>query len=953
MKVSLVNWSMAIKSLPAALRGVAIVMLLLCSHAICDAKVQDKAAAPVVDPQATEMLDEQARKEGLRLVRQLGSPNFDLRQKASRELWEMGPPALEVLQTAADGNFNNEAKVRAQDLISFIKVGLSPDTDVEVVQCVTGFLDRELTVQTRAVRKLCALQKQEAARKLIALVSSEPDRNALLESCSIASSDAEMALRLGDDDRFMEWIRDPATVNSQPLLFYYTLWIDGELEPEITRLKKEAKSELEAAEKFDAQQAKEKDKNPKGDDEAEAPGQPNLKTLIGLLRFLERWEEALELAEKVHDAESRRQLYHSILKESGNWKGFAKLSIDSEAEQLDPEELEERFDGLVNSASKYSIALSHFYAGSEEGFQKSIAEIEAEIAEREEKQGSDSQGDITHARFLRYTLDFDRSLKYAPLKKDVATFQLLSQHRRYKKLFEFFGFNSFDSRAKYFKGRSRRIRSLVRQMEFQPDKRDQYEEKLNVEIGNWRSVCSLFASLGLNEEAELYFRKLYFGYRDQVSHLGGSIVMDLQSMDALDSAWEIAKLEFERDENFEFGNIIDPQGYSHQAAGFLDGQLEEKISDPYLRCRRVAQLVRSPTLPLDDDIDFWSEMADVDFSNASHAAWQLFSIWDLEEEDLIDVSSEGEEVERVDKLMKEGKYLQAARIYEAQALNDGNSIYYAKAWNAYSKAGDEAKTRRLRLLFVMSFDPYDAYDYADGYTGTEWQSLPFDAYRLHDVLENDSVGSNCYYMWRMAKGDNNGVLSAHQKMVRTQILRYQYIDSPYLEDSEEDHSRLVEGALETGDLESARRWFEKLAKFQPADSGFVEDSFPVFEKVGGDEIVTEMFDRISADFYEILKTYPQSAMYLNNYAWSCACSGRNLDNGIELAKRAVELRPSTAGYIDTLAELYHRDGQHDLAIETIREAVRINPMRDYYREQLEKYRSAKEKALTESEPDDG
>ena len=65
-----------------------------------------------------------------------------------------------------------------------------------------------------------------------------------------------------------------------------------------------------------------------------------------------------------------------------------------------------------------------------------------------------------------------------------------------------------------------------------------------------------------------------------------------------------------------------------------------------------------------------------------------------------------------------------------------------------------------------------------------------------------------------------------------------------------------------------------------------------------------------------------------------------MKNGIEFSKRAIELRPGTAGHFDTLAQLYHVDGQHDLAIKTIRRAIEINPMRNYYAEQLKKFKEA-------------
>ena len=112
-----------------------------------------------------------------------------------------------------------------------------------------------------------------------------------------------------------------------------------------------------------------------------------------------------------------------------------------------------------------------------------------------------------------------------------------------------------------------------------------------------------------------------------------------------------------------------------------------------------------------------------------------------------------------------------------------------------------------------------------------------------------------------------------------------------------------------------------------------------------------MFEKVSNDFFDILKRFPDSSLFLNNYAWACACSERNVQNAIAISKRAVAARPGRAGYWDTLAELYFVDKQYDLAIETIRKAIVLNPMREYYQEQLAKFEKAKASAM--SEPDTG
>ena len=320
---------------------------------------------------------------------------------------------------------------------------------------------------------------------------------------------------------------------------------------------------------------------------------------------------------------------------------------------------------------------------------------------------------------------------------------------------------------------------------------------------------------------------------------------------------------------------------------------------------------------------------------------QLSLIWGLEDEVLFQQSSTANGSDLIDQLMENGDYLLAAQKFEAMALTEDSPIFNAKAWYAYTKAGNEQKAKRMRLLFVLKFEPDDYYNFTSGYNGTHWQTLPFEAFRLHDCLEATDVGDNCYDIWRIAAEDKEAVLPAQQKMVRSQILRFRYIDSPYFQDSEEDHPRFIDGCLEAGDIELARRWFHRLSSFEPADSGFVEANFSIYEKLGNKEFVDEMFQKVSDDFYEILKSYPDSALYLNNYAWACACAKRNVENAIEISKRAVELRPASAGYYDTLAELYHLNGQTDLAIETIQKAIQINPMRDYYQTQKKKFAEAK------------
>ena len=906
-------------------------------------------------------LEGEAREVAIQLVRQLSNPDFEVRQDASRKLWQIGKPAVELLQGIADGGVNSESRMRAKDVVTFIKVGLTPDADAEIVRCVVGFLDREILVQGRAIQKLCHLDQRDIAEKLIKLVPSESDRKALSKFRSVAASDAEIALRLGDDAKFNEWISAPSTRQSNRLVYHYNLWLEGKLDMEIDRLKEgEVKDEIEKLRLFDIekkkQKAKDKKKNPAGKPAGkkkknETPEQPELLTLVGLLRFTERWDEALKYADMVYDREERRHLTHSVLMESGNWKRLATLIVKPKKGKVNWAEKSDVHDGLAYPATGYRKALVHFYAGNEEEFGSAIKEIEAKIADeaKKKKRRGDSvpSGNSTHAQFLRYTLDFDRSLDYTSLKKNAATFKMLSDSRRFKKLFEVFKLETYEKRKRYFKSRMRHIRSLQKRVEYfteqdDSDKRDAFVDKRDSAISFYRSVVSMLSTLGFDVEAEIFYRQLYFELSDELQYLGGQTVMDLQSMGAYESAWEIVEFELQRSKNTDFSrSLFLIGGQNNEVAAFLEGQLRKKIKDPIARYRKIAQLIKSPLDLSNEEIDFWEEIAEFDFSANSSAIKHLFSIWGLEEEGLFKRATSSVGAQSGEQQVKEGNFLLAGQMFEATALSEDYPVHFARAWDAYKKGGSAKKAKQMRLLFAMKFDTDDAWDYTSGYSGTDWQSLPFDIYRLHDAIENTQVGESCYYMWLISKGDAKSVLSSHQKMVRTQILRLRYIDSPYFDSSENDHPQFIAGSLDAGDAEGAKRWFRKLSSYSPADSSFVEKNFPAFKKANHDEFVNEIFEKVSNDFFEILESFPDSSMYRNNYAWACACAKRNAANGIEIAKRAVELRPGTAGHYDTLAELYHVNGDNDLAIETIGRAIEINPMRDYYREQLKKFREAK------------
>lgn len=66
---------------------------------------------------------------------------------------------------------------------------------------------------------------------------------------------------------------------------------------------------------------------------------------------------------------------------------------------------------------------------------------------------------------------------------------------------------------------------------------------------------------------------------------------------------------------------------------------------------------------------------------------------------------------------------------------------------------------------------------------------------------------------------------------------------------------------------------------------------------------------------------PRDHSSLNNLAWVYAVQGIQLQEGIEISSRALQLAPDSPIYLDTLAELYYRQGDSERAVTLIRRAI--------------------------------
>ncbi len=74
-------------------------------------------------------------------------------------------------------------------------------------------------------------------------------------------------------------------------------------------------------------------------------------------------------------------------------------------------------------------------------------------------------------------------------------------------------------------------------------------------------------------------------------------------------------------------------------------------------------------------------------------------------------------------------------------------------------------------------------------------------------------------------------------------------------------------------------------------------------------------------YEEALALNPDNDLVLNNFGYSLADRGVQLDRALDMAKRAIAAKPDNTSYLDTMGWIYFRLGQYDRAESYIRKAI--------------------------------
>ncbi len=130
-------------------------------------------------------------------------------------------------------------------------------------------------------------------------------------------------------------------------------------------------------------------------------------------------------------------------------------------------------------------------------------------------------------------------------------------------------------------------------------------------------------------------------------------------------------------------------------------------------------------------------------------------------------------------------------------------------------------------------------------------------------------------------------------------------------------------------------------QLQSQDIEVVCQCYPLLRDKGQTELAQQLFVNYEQEMERQIERWPNDATALNNLAWMYSQCDLKLDRARELSQRAVELAPSSAVFLDTLAEIEFRSGNLAAAGQTMRDCIRLDPRERHYRENLVRFRKTK------------
>jgi tetratricopeptide (TPR) repeat protein len=830
-------------------------------------------------------------------VKELGDNDFDVRESASKKLWEAGEAAEEAV-LAATKSGDAEVSRRANELNDKFRWGVYPNTPPKVLELITRYQAGDENARLALVREMFDAGASGCAT-LLKIARAEKDANfrrRLFGQIGEESSRAVPALLADGSFTNLETLLElsVAAEADAAMPSYAAYWLlRGKLDDAVARWKAEA-------------------------------AKPDGKRAWEVLAYLYRAKGDLPAARAAAEKTDRVDLVEEVLYQQGDWKALAKRPATNEYRR-DVE------------AMGYKAAYQRL-AGDAAGFDATLAELRKFGESR-------AEGDVevwyaAKALFLNDRAADALALLAKKNYRPEVRFEVLAAQGRYREAFEAADpaklkagdpekglLEVMRARTLYQLGETDKAQAIFTQLAgaIQEGNETLWEERL-VEVEYrlglrelaWAHCTRVLAASKSPARLPQMLGKVFPGQGDEAAAL-----------------WPVLrKIPGKPD------NLPDPM---KQIRDLFDGKATEKaITDlaatmekvqgqvgPEEREARLLALATAASAAKHDSLarGFLEKAAQggsaaallrlADHLAANKewpaAAGRYAEAWAKDRNDPLPLFLRG------DALIRSGKEKEGALWRErARLLPLGNEWVRHEFADGLTQRGHLEEARRQRDLLVRLSQPGSFYA-GDALRQTALETAERDALKAADLHE--------------------------KAMLRALDVRISFQDGgAYVAVPGAVHRLRVRGLIAAGRFDDAGKEIAKCEAALPDDVELPCLAVPALEKAGRNKEADELFTRCRMLHEALCRDYPKSAREHNSVAWLSACCRRELGQGQDHAEKAAALAPQSAGYLDTLGEVYFQRGDKAKALAAARRCAELEPKVEYYKRQVKRIEAGDPKA---------
>ncbi len=854
-------------------------------------------------------------KEIAAAVRELGDEEFNVREAASRKLLAEGEPVAAALEVAVMSG-DAEIGFRAKKILKQFDQGFLPDTSPEMRKTLELFwaesydepIDRAFLAEkigraatTRSILRMMALERSPDVRAVLA--------RAYLESHALAVR--QMVLQ--GDSQLELMLEVPSASDNRINLGYI----------EYLRITDKLDDKLAAA----------------MTDQQQNPGHLMLAAKAALML---RAQGDLKRALRIAPANDEHFI-NSLAIEAGQWNRVRLPAIASKpvTRQVSDDPFAPAGSAKIAANVSRGIIPSGNPASAESlAFQAAIQGLRGDTADR-----AASLGKLRELAEQQNGLRFSIGCKLI-LNDEVADgYRLIRQQQNHVALFLLYNLQA-------------RRKEALAALDYRLDGEDAVKwlaryplgpqnDTPNNRLGNAVEVAALLHSAGKQQQAIALLEAIAQKATGDLAPFVASVVRCETNLGLREQAIDHALLIRQRMNEMAMLNALLPPGAMDVAAWWKKshpgGNDRQMLNDlqAFLQPDARQRLPMEKLQPQIDDIV--GSFAGTTASDRSRLQINLAEV--LRKHGHLDASLDytrrGAELNPTPKLMYElagqlaqrQRYAEASQVYAlCWKMDSAQDAYLYLRGDTRFRSGQQLEGRKLvETATLLSLGrPEARMNLAANLDRLGLHSAA--AYHYQIVLRCGDLDSTCLaeaasqIAGRSAYSDparaaNLLELSRLQQMTVNGAMDYNRLFSqPHL-----IHKTRARALLNAGDVDAGIEQLRLALQLLPQEVRIAEEFVPWLEQLDMPGAADGIFDSVYQFHRGVLADFPDYAWHHNALAWLLARTDRRLDEALAEAQRATQLRPDEAGYLDTLAEVHDRRGDHQSAVTTAQKALELAP----------------------------